>query len=400
MRAKKLICGATAAAVAVGLAACSSSTSGGAGGGDSTQGISGKTITIGSSAILSGPESPYAEIAQGMNGYLDYINSKGGVNGYKFKVVQQDNAYQASQSVVVARNLVFQKKAFLLTVAGTTPTQAVLPIASQLKVPVLFVANADLVKKTEPNVFGEEPSFSREALFDANYALKTLHSTKIAYAYENDDIGQPPLSALPAYVKAQGGSLTAQVGFPATSSDYSSYANRLKASGAQSVIVFAGPPNLAGIQRAAASIGYHPHWIGLFASVTPAYVKLAGALAEGTYFDNFFETTSSSTPTVSLFNQTLSKISPDLIGLLGELGWTDGALIAEGVKRATTGGKKLTDASFEAALNTLSHDQVGVWPDATFTATSHSGATSANILQVRNGKFVQAAPFSALPALP
>lgn len=387
------------------VAACSGSATGTSGvqadsAGGSTQGIQGKTILIGSSAILSGPESPYAEIAQAMNAYFDDVNKSGGVNGYKFKVIQQDNAYQASQAVAVARNLVFQKKVFLLTMAGTTPTQAVLPIASQLKVPIVFVANADLAKKTEPNVYGEEPSFTREALFDAQYALKTLNTKQIAYAYENDDIGQPPLQALPSYISANGGHLVAKVGFPVGATDYSSYASKLKASGAQSVIVFAGPPNLAGLQKAAAAIGYNPKWIGLFASVTPAYVKLAGPQANGTYMDNFFETTSATTPSVKKFRDTLTSVSPQLIGLLGELGWTDAAIITEGVKRATDKGGKLTDRSFESALNTLNHDQVGVWPDATFTSQSHSGASSADMLQVQNGQFVPVTKFSPLPQLP
>ena len=393
---------AVAAAVSVTLAACGSSSSSSTGGGSAgaTQGINGKTITIGSSAILSGPESPYAEIAQGLNGYLDHVNSTGGVNGYKFNVVQQDNAYQASQAVAVAHNLVYQKKAFLLTMAGTTPTQAVLPQASALKVPILFVANADLVKHTLPNVYGEEPSFSREALFDANYALKSLKTPKIGYAYEDDDIGQPPLASLPKYVSADGGTLTSKVGFPATATGYSAYASKLKASGAQTVIVFAGPPNVAGLQHAAAAIGYHPKWIALFASVTPAYVTLAGPQANGTYFDNFFETTSSTTPSMKLFRSVAGKQNKDLIGLLGELGWTDGALITAGVKGATAGGKKLTDQGFEQALNALDHDQVGVWPDATFTATSHSGATSADMLEVKGGQFVPVTKFISLPQLP
>lgn len=398
MRARILPVGIAVAILSISLAACGSS--GSASGNSGTQGVQGKTILIGSSAILSGPESPYAEIAQGLNAYLDYVNSQGGVGGYRFKVVQEDNAYQASQAVAVARTLVFQDKTFLLTMAGTTPTQAVLPLASQLKVPLLFVANADLVKKTLPNVYGEEPSFSREALFDANYALKTLKTTKIAYAYENDDIGQPPLSVLPKYVSSNGGSFVGQVGFPATATDYSSYASQLKASAAQTVIVFAGPPNLAGLQKAAASIGYTPKWIGLFASVTPAYVTLAGPQADGTYFDNYFETTASTTPSVNLFRSTVSKVSPSLVGLLGELGWTDGALIAAGVKGAVANGGKLTDQSFESALNKLNHAQVGVWPDATFTAQAHSGATSADILQVQNGSFVPVTKFTALPELP
>ncbi len=384
------------ALLALSVAACGSS--GGSGSGSSTQGISGKTITIGESAVLTGPESPYSEITQAETAYFNYINSQGGVNGYTFKIDQKDNAYQSSQSASVARTLAFQDKVFAETVVGTTPAQAVMPIASQLKIPVIFDASADVVKSNFPNVYGIEPSFSRQSLFDANYALTTLKTTKLAYAYENDDIGQPALGALPTYVTSHGGTLTT-VGFPATATDYSSYANKLKASGAQTVIVFAGPPNLAGLQKAALAIGYKPKWIALFASVTPAYVTLAGPSAEGTYFDNFLETTTSSTASMQLFKQVLNPVSPSLIGLLGELGWTNASLVVEGVRVATNGGKTLTAQSFEAALNTLNNQAVGVWPTATYSTTSHAGSTSAEMLEVENGSFVPVTGFSSLPAL-
>jgi branched-chain amino acid transport system substrate-binding protein len=390
----------TVALAGLGLAACGGSSAGGSSSASGpTQGIQGKTILVGSSAILSGPESPYAEIAQGFNSYLNYVNSQGGVDGYKFKVIQQDNAYQAAQAVAVARTLVLQKKVFVLAGSGTTPTQATIPFMATQKVPFVFVANADLAKKTLPNIYGEEPSFTRESLFDARYALKTLKTTKLAYAYEDDDIGQPPLSALPKYVSQNGGTLETKVGFPATATSYSSYASQLQASKAQTVIVFAGPTNVAALQKAAAAIGYHPKWIALFASVTPAYVQLAGSSAAGTYFDNFFETTDSNTPSVNLFKQQVTKTNADLVGLLGELGWTQGALIADGVKGALAKGK-LTYSSFENALNQLTGKQVGVWPDVTFTAQSHSGAESADMLQVQSGKFVPVTKFLALPQLP
>ncbi len=380
------------------LAACGS-TSGSGGSGDEVQGVQGKTISIGSSAILSGPQVAYAQIDEALGAYFDAVNAKGGVNGYTFKIVRQDNAYTAAQSVAVARSLALQEKVFALSVAGTTPTSAVLPIADQLKLPITFIANADLVEKTKPNVYGLEPSFSRVALFDADYALTQLGAKNIGYAYSDDPLGQPALNVLPSYVKSKGGNLTT-VGFPTTATDYSSYVSKLQASGAEAVIVFGGPANMAGLQRAANSISFKPKWIGLFASVTPSYIDLAGPLAEGTYFDNFLETLGSDTPTVKEFKEVVGAKDPKALSLLGELGWTNGALITEGVRGATNNGGKLSWKSFQDSLNKLTNAHVGVWPDVTFTESSHSGAVSANVLQVKNGKFTPVAEFKPLPEKP
>ena len=396
MKSRKLRASASAVALSLTLVTFGSSVSAHAAssGSGSTQGIDGKTILIGSSAILSGPYSSLATIATGFSAYMNYVNAKGGINGYKFRIVQRDNAYTAATSVAVARQLVFSDKVFALTVAGTTPTEAVLPMAGQLKVPMLFLGNADLVPKTIPNVFGEEPSFSRFTLHDANFIVNTLHKKTIAYAYEDDSLGRPPLSVLPGYVNSIGGSLVTTVGFPDTATDYSTYAAQLQASGAGAVIVIAGTNSVVGLQKAAAAIGYNPVWLAFFSSVTPVYLTLAGSLAEGTYFENFLETTSSNTPSMNLYK---SKINASSWGLLTELGWSNAAMIVEGVGIATKHGRKLTDGSFEAALETLRHTLVGVWPDVTITKSSHSGGTSADVLEVKNGKFVQVAPFTTLP---
>ena len=360
-----------------------------------TQGIDGKTILIGSSQTLSGPAIAAGEVGTGFSDYIKYINSQGGVSGYKFKVIEQDNQYTAAGSVEAARNLVFNDQVFALTVTGTTPSQAVIPLASQLKVPILFVANADLVPHTTSNLFGEEPSFTRLALFDAHYIIKTLDEKKIAYAYEDDDVGQPPLDALPGYVQSQGGSLVTKVGFPVTATDYNVYAEQLKASGAGGVLVFANTANFADLQKAAAAIGYNPKWYSLFASVSPTYVQLAGAQAQGTYMDNFLELVNANTASARLFRTEAGASASGL----AELGWTDAALLVEGVKVAAQKGS-LTQKSFETALTTLNHKYIGTWPDSTFTPTSHSGATSAQVIQVENGQFVQRTAFSPLPQIP
>lgn len=390
----------TAVAVAATLlattAGCGSSGTSGDGA-DPTQGIDGKTILIGSSSILSGPYAAYTQAADGFNAYIDQTNDSGGVDGYTFKVVQQDNGYQAAQSVTVARSLVFQEKVFALALAGTTPAAATLPIADKLKVPIITLANADVHLETIKNVFGVIPSFSRMAMADVQYLTKQLSTKKIAYAYTNDDVGQTPLGMLPDYVKSQGAALTTTAGFAPTTTDYSSYAARLKQSDADAVLVFAGPTSLAGLQRAAAAIDYHPKWFGHFNSLTPSYVDLAGPSAEGTYLDNLFDIPDSNTPEAQQFR---SKVPPKSTSILGQFGWVQAALIVEGVKRATADGKQLTAAGFMDALSTLKDTRIGVWPDVTFTPDSHSGGNSQNIVQVQGGKFVEVTQPEPLPALP
>jgi ABC-type branched-subunit amino acid transport system substrate-binding protein len=384
--------------LSVTAAACgSSSSSSSSASTNTTQGVTGKTILIGNSAIESGPDAPLFGISQAFQDYFSYINAHGGVNGFKFKVVTANNGYVASQSVVAAKTLVFQDKVFALSVVGTTPTTAVIPMATQFKIPFLFVANGDLAYNAPSNVFGLEPSFSRDALFDAQYALKTLRLKTISYAYETSGIGIPPLKHLPAYINSHGGHFATSVGFSPNATDYSSYAAKLQAAGAKAVIVYSGVTNLSALQKASAAIGYHPTWFGFFASASPAYVQLAGAQANGTYVDNFLADTAVDTPAMKLMKE---HIPASDVGLLGELGWSQAALIVNGVKAATKSGKKLTDTAFEHGLEGLTGTPAGAWNSVTFTPTNHAGATQTVMYEVKHGTFVPVTGLETLPNIP
>ena len=380
------------------LAACGSSGGGSSSPGGSTpQGVNGKVITIGSNAVLTGPASAYAAISAATQHYFDYINSQGGVNGYTFKYVQRDNAYSGAQAITVARQLVNSDKVFAMVTAGSTPDAAVIPLASSLKVPIIALNDGGLFPDTtQPNLYGIEPDFTQITDGNAAFVLNNLHLTDIAYAYEDDDFGQPGTKSLPDYIPAHGGKLLTSVGFPASETNFNPYANKLKASGAQAVLVGAGPALLAGLQKAADAIGYHPTWVAMFSGVTPAYLDLAGKSAEGTYFDTFLDLPTDTGSDMALLTKQLAD-HPDEIGLLGQLGWTSGALIAKGVELATAGDKPLTQDGFQDALNSLNGQRVGVWGDVTWTPESHSGATSEFIVQVKNGQFVKVTDPTALP---
>lgn len=387
-----------AAALLVMTAACGGTTGSQGVNANGVQGVQNKVITIGSNAVLSGPASAYATISSATAHYFDYINSKGGVNGYTFKYIERDNAYSGAQAVTVARELALTDKVFAMVTAGSPPDRAVIALAPQLKLPIIALNDGDLFPGSVlPNLYGIEPRFSQITKGDARFLMDKLHIKKIAYIYENDDFGQPGSKSVPEYVKAHGGQFVANVGFPAGEANFNPYANQLKASGAEAVLIGAGPPFVAGIQKAAAAIGYHPVWMSMFSAVTPAYFELAGGQAEGTYMDDFIESLPNMMgPDMQTFREVLSKY-PNEIGLLGALGWGSGALVARGVQDATAGGKALTWESFQTALNNLTGKRVALWPDVTWNAKSHSGATSEFIVQAKNGKFETVSGSEPLP---
>jgi branched-chain amino acid transport system substrate-binding protein len=362
------------------------------------QGVDGKVITIGADAILSGSSlAMQANIASQV--YFDMVNRNGGVNGYTFKYIQRDNALQPAQGVAVAQQLARSDRVFAMIVAGSAVVQAVVPLAAQLKVPMLTFADSDLLRPIVPNMFGVNVRYSRLPLYEAQYAIKNLGIKDIGYIYEDTAIGRPALKTLPDFLAANDAKLVASIPFPVDTHDWAPYAARLKDSGAQAVVFFAGgASHLPGLQKAADAIGYHPKYVVIYANMIPAYLKLAGPLAEGTYIDSVSEPLDSTSPNVTQFVDEMKKAGQEnAIGAFGGQGWTGAAIVVEGVRRATANGAPLTWESFEKALETIQSVPLGTYPGVTYTKDDHTGATKAAMFQVQDGKFVQVLPLTDIP---
>lgn len=362
------------------------------------QGIAGKVITIGGDVILSG-SSLAMQANSAVQIYFDMINRDGGVNGYTFKYVPRDNALQPAQGVAVARELAKSDKVFAMFVIGSAIVQALMPQATQLQTPMLTMADSSLLAPVVPNVFGVNVRYDRLPLFEAQYAIKKLDRKKIAYVYEDTAIGHPGLKTLPAFATANGAKLVVTIPFPVDTTDWAPYAARVKDAGADAVVFFGGGASqLPGMQKAADAIGYHPKYVAIYANLIPAYLKLAGPLAEGAYIDSQSMPVDSNTRNAKQFRDELTKAGQaSAIGAFAGQGWTGAAIIVEGVRRATAKGAALTWATFEAALETIHDVPLGMFPSITYTKTDHTGATKAAMFEVQGGKFVQVQPLMDIP---
>jgi branched-chain amino acid transport system substrate-binding protein len=381
-------------AVAIGLAACSSSSTAST----TTTGAS-KTLLIGSNAIESGPAATSFDITQGFEAYLNYTNSLGGVNGYKFRSTVQDNAYSATQAVEAESKLEADHP-FAISVIGTVPAAAVVPVAkSQRNATPLYVAadgaQVDSLTSSTTQVWGVVPSYPRLAAFDASFILKSLKTTSFAVAYEDDSLAQGADASLTSYVPANGGKLLANVAVQDSTTNYVPVATQLQASGAKTVLVWSDTPIFASIQKAAAQIGYHPQWVTPFFSLSSGYLSLAGSSAEGTYVDGFLPPATANTAAMQTYVTWVSKISPSAVDG-GTQGWELAAALVAGIKGATQGGGALNPSTLSAAMKKI--DGTVALGTLNYTSGQHWGSTQAAMYQVQNGKFVQVQGFGPLPS--
>ncbi len=216
-------------------------------------GITAKTITIGGSFPLTGPASSYAPIPQSMKAYFSYINARRGPDGkrgiYGRQIVFKyyDDGYNPVNSVQLARKSVQEDKVFAIVgTLGTEVNQAVQPYLNSARVPHILVSTgaSDFGKdyRKYPWTIGWQPDYVSEGrLYGLD--LSTKPNAKIAILYQNDSYGKDYLTG---FKSALGGAKSRQqiVGeeaFEVTSPSPASQLAKLKASGADTLVIFVTP---------------------------------------------------------------------------------------------------------------------------------------------------------------
>jgi branched-chain amino acid transport system substrate-binding protein len=259
---------AVAALAALALATCAAGATG------ADPGVTSSSILLGGTAALSGPESAYyAPVAKGAQAYFAYVNAHGGVFGRKIEYKVLDDAYDPSQTVQMTRQLVQQDGVFaIFNSIGTEHMLAVRPFLNQLKVPQLFVGTGAKAiyngSKTYPWTIGYLPSFVGEGRLYGRSIASTAPKSKIAVLYENDDYGKDLLDGLR---KGLGGKakIVATASYELTDADLSSQIASLKASHANTLVLFALPKQVIQSFLAAHKLGWQPHYYISAVSIDP-----------------------------------------------------------------------------------------------------------------------------------
>jgi branched-chain amino acid transport system substrate-binding protein len=217
-------------------------------------GITARTITIGGTYPLTGPASSYAPIPQGMKAFFSYINSRRGPDGkrgvYGRQIVFKylDDGYNPVNSVQLQRKLVQEDKVFAIVgTLGTEVNQAVRPYLNSAKVPHVLVSTGASEFGTQykqfPWTIGWQPDYIAEGRLYGGDIRRNHPNAKIAILYQNDSYGKDYLvgfkSALgTANVRRQ---IVGEEAFEVTLPSPSSQVAKLRATGADTLVIFVTP---------------------------------------------------------------------------------------------------------------------------------------------------------------
>jgi branched-chain amino acid transport system substrate-binding protein len=246
-------------------------------------GITSTSIKIGGTFPLTGPASLYKIIPTAENAYFQYINDKGGVNGRKIDFKILDDAYNPAQTVPLTQQLVEQEKVFAVYGSlGTAPNLAIWDYLNKRKVPHVLLATGDsywgFSYKKYPWTIGFQPDYPGESKIYGRYINANLPSAKIGVIYQNDAFGKNYLAGLRVGLGAQKTKIVSTQAFDVGTPSVQQQMLALKASGADTLVIFATPSQAIQSLVLATKLGWNPPNIFLSnVSAVGTFLKLAAS---------------------------------------------------------------------------------------------------------------------------
>jgi branched-chain amino acid transport system substrate-binding protein len=346
-----------------------------------TPGVTAHSILLGGTFPLTGAASSYAPIPRGMQAFFSYINArkgpdgKRGVGGRQIIWKYYDDAYNPTQTVQQTQRLVEQDKVFALVGGlGTEPQQAVRDYLNQKKVPQLYVSTGATFfgadHKKYPWTIGWQPDYQSEAAIYGRYIRDHMPNAKVAVLYQNDDYGKDYNAGFVGGLgSANSDRVVATRTFNVTDPAVTTQLVALRASGADTLMIFATPAKTIQTYATIARLGWKPSHI-FVNSVSAAQVfintavQAAGAATVNGSISTYYTKDPANPawdndPGMKLYRQIMKKYYPsgndkDANYLYGMAkGWT----IVQALYKA---GKNPTRESLMNAVNHL-NDSTNPW---------------------------------------
>lgn len=354
------------------------------------QGVTDKTITIGTWGPQTGPAASYGLVGKGIDAYFKYLNEQGGINGRTLELKFYDDSYQPAKAVAAAKKLVEEDKVFAITgTIGTPSNLAARDYLVQKGIPVVSFASGASIFTTPvvKTYFAILPNYRAEGSALAKYTFETLGKKKIGVLYQNDDFGKDGLAGVEDYMKANGAEVAASVPYSPTDVDYSPAALKMKEAGVDAVILATIPKPAAAFAKELRKLGSTAQLVANTVTGSDATVmtKLAGDAWDGVVTSAFGPKPTDDTPEIKTFREYFKKAYPseNEYSAFALSGWMYAEVLVEAIKKS---GDDLTWDNLINQLETFDNWSGSYAQNITYSATDHRGTSALYFMQTKNGK--------------
>ncbi len=352
-------------------------------------GVTDKEILLGQSTALSGPllevARPFNEAA---NGYFNFINQQGGINGRRIRLITNDDGYVAAKTADNVKDLIENDKVLaIFGVLGVLNTVAALPVATALKTPFLFPMNGDAAIRRAPNRYYFTATASFEDEIDRLVGhVATIGAKNVSVAHLKNPFGVAIKQATERALASRGLKMRSSVEFD-LQGDKTKAAAELFATKPDAVILGAVGTNAADFIRAFKDAGSAAMLLAFSGVGTDILFKQLGEKSSGVIVSQIvpFPTTSS-IPLVREYQAVSKSRGSSEFTHLGLWGHVSARMMVESLKRT---GRDLTRDRLMDAIEGIKNLDLGNYV-VEFGPDKHHGSRFVDItLMGRNGKLVK-----------
>jgi branched-chain amino acid transport system substrate-binding protein len=319
-----------------------------------------KIVHFASINAQTGQSAPYGgKVIEGVNLAGKVINEAGGFadrcgGRYKLKITTSDMANSREQAVSLLRQAAGD--ASVLAVVGPSPSTGyvpMVPVAAQLKVPIIATGSAAPIKEWNPWSFRIN-TVSKVAVPSFMRTLKAKFDIKrIALIYDVTQDGQRgEAEFIRSAAKDVGYDVVAFEAFRAGDNDFRPQLSKIKAAKPDWVGIYGATPELAKVVNQMAELGVKAEMLTGFGTFNDpvAWDLTEGKVKGGYSWSAYFALEDPARPEVGTMVQAYKKEYGHDPTLYSFYGWDAVHVYVEAVKRSCTSTDR---EKFREALNTI-----------------------------------------------
>lgn len=347
------------------------------------------TILIGQTADYSGPQAAAVkETTTAALAYFAKVNAAGGVNGKKIVVRSLDDGFDPKRSVENVKKLAEDKALIALLLSrGTANAEALLPVLTEIKVPLLGPVGGSQAMHTPPNryLFNLRTQTQTE-VFKAIAQLNAQGLKRLAVVYTDDAFGKDAVNGFDKAMIANNIKPVVRASIPRGSTDVAAAIDKLVEAKPQATVGICIAKACAALLKGMREKGVDSQFLSLANTSSNAYIKELGANARGVIVTQLFPYPMSVASAAGKELRDLAekaKFEPSYASMEGMVA---AKVMVEALKRA---GKNPTPEKVTIALESLLNFDVGGFV-VNFGPGNRSGSDYVDMsIVTKSGKFIR-----------
>lgn len=315
------------------------------------EGVSARSLLIGSSAALSGPLSALGrDLKFGIDAAMGQINARGGVQGRSLQLQMVDDAYQPNRTLDNVRKMTGDSGVLaLLSCLGTANNTAILPVVEESSMPYVapLTGASSLRKAASRNVFHVRASYTDETQ-RLIQRLGSMGLNGLAIVYLDNSFGREVLGDALKAMEGQSMKAVAQIALDIAGKNLAEVVNQVLAAKPSAVFMATAgtvsPALVAGLRKPSPSMPV----AGLSVALSNDDVKALGPLGSGVALTMVFpDPNRAKLAVVRDYQAAMRALGQTEFSPSSFEGYINTRVLAEGLDRA---GKDVSRARLRTAL--------------------------------------------------